>query len=130
MQLNTFFKNATLSVLLTMSLIVSGCNAERSQAKKLANEFMRSYLSDDTFSNRHFGKLDSTMTITDSVVTQLRERAESSGLFKTGIPYPDKAVPSTLYYISVDYTDCRQEERHLTFYFTRQLDDIVAVKGY
>ena len=110
--------------------VLTGCDPARSTAKSRAKVFMEAFLADGEMREKHYGKLDSTFQVTDSLLSLFRAYARSNALFKGEVAFDDAETTSPVYYLGLTYKDSQNDEHHLTFYFDKTLDNLLAVKGY
>ena len=110
--------------------VMSGCNPARSAAKKRAMTFTKTYLADSKMSDKHFGRLDSTYQVNDSLLALFRQHSQENGLFKGNVSFDNGEFTRPVYFLGLTYKDSRGEEHHLTFYYDKTLDNLLAVKGY
>ncbi|MBQ8046408.1 MAG: hypothetical protein IJ196_00580 [Prevotella sp.] len=110
-------------------LLTTGCNPQKSEAKKLATHFIKEYVNEDFARHTNFMKLDSTYYVTDSVIGNLRQQADTSRLFKTKIAYGDEPSTTLVYFLQAKLHDKDGEEHLLTFYYDLGITRLLAVKG-
>lgn len=117
--------------LLLVLLLLASCGKE-GDAKGMVDDFLDTYLVDNTRSDVRFSRLDSTKMITPERVMALREHMKTVKLFKPDVKYDDGEIPSTLYYIRVSYTKPaaggKVETYAQTFYFDREVERLIAFK--
>lgn len=81
---------------------------------------------------RNFGKIDSSSFISDSMVMDMREKANNLKLYKRGIKYTAGKLPNVYYFIRVTYnTQSGKGKKHKslqTFYFDKEITRIIAFK--
>lgn len=115
---------------LLFTLLMSGCNPERQQAKKVANRFMKECLAEPNVRNCRFSKLDSTFVLSDGMMEQMRASAQGNELFRSDLSFGDATISRPVYYISSTYDDPSGTSHRITFYFNQSLDEVLAVKAY
>lgn len=128
---HTFRLISFLSLFTLMAMtMLTGCNPARSTAKKRAKTFVKAYLADSELREQHFGKLDSTFQVGDSLLALFRQKARENELFKSDVSFDDAEATVPVYFLGLTYKDSQNEEHHLTFYYDKTLDNLLAVKGY
>lgn len=112
-------------------LLLASCGKE-GDAKSMVNDFLDTYLVDNTRSDVRFSRMDSTRLIPPERVMALREHMKTVKLFKPDVTYAEGDIPSTLYYIRVTYTkpsaDGKGKRYSQTFYFDPEVKRLVAFK--
>ena len=91
---------------------------------------MKAYLADSELREQHYGKLDSTFQVGDSLLALFRQKAQENELFKSDVSFDDAEVTVPVYFLGLTYKDSQNEEHHLTFYYDKTFDNLLAVKGY
>ena len=107
-------------------LLLASCG-QRYQAKGIVKDFVKAYATEE-IDITSFSDLDSTKVISDSLLQVMRLRAEKDTLFKD-IKLGSIPLSTTLLFIRMRYQlpgDTIEQSR--TFYFDRDLTDIVAFK--
>ena len=111
----------------TAVMAFSGCNEEKSAAKKLVRTFLKENLADQDYKIMSFSQLDSTMLISDSVFLQMKAKAASDVHFKKGFSLSDGAKPKKLMFIRVKYRTEKDTVIH-TFYFDEAFTQVLSFK--
>lgn len=85
--------------------LLSGCGRQH-KAESTVNDFVEANSAVEV-KVLHFGRLDSTVNVTDSLMGVMRQRAESSRNWKNGIVFaPYKQDPKRpLYYVPASYVE-------------------------
>ncbi len=121
----------TLCLAILAVVFFASCGKQH-QAKNMVEDFLDTHLVDNSRTNTHFSKLDSTRMISPEAVMALREHMKTVKLFKSDVTYSSDDVPRTLYYIRVSYdkkqTDGKVESYKQTFYFDKDIKHIIAYK--
>lgn len=106
--------------------ILTGCGQEQN-ARKVISSFLDENLSDPNFSDITYGKLDSTIYITDSIVQIMHQQADTMRAFKPKAPYMKGRVSEKLLFMTVKFK--QKDEKHAyTFYFDHKIQGILAFK--
>ncbi|WP_154655648.1 hypothetical protein [Xylanibacter oryzae] len=113
-------------------LLLSSCG-QQYKAKSLVNDFMEANVKDFSVINeKNFGKIDSSSFISDSMVMDMRKKANDLKLYKNGIKYTAGKLPDVYYFIRVTYnTQSGKGKTHKnlqTFYFDKEITRIIAFK--
>lgn len=125
---------AIYSIILAISLAVSVSSCDRqNKAESLVDDFMEANMKDASVANnKSYTKIDSTAYINDSIVTDMRSKANGLKLYRTNIKYAEGGIPKTIYYIRVSYLvdgkSDKMDKKKETFYFDRELTRIIAFK--
>src|SRR5574344_32129 len=125
---------AIYSIILAISLAVSVSSCDRQdKAESLVDDFMEANMKDASVANnKSYTKIDSTAYINDSIVTDMRSKANGLKLYRTNIKYEEGGIPKTIYYIRVSYLvdgkSDKMDKKKETFYFDRELTRIIAFK--
>ena len=119
----------TVACIMVATLLLIGCDAEESTAKKLVKDFLKENLVNNDFKVMSFSALDSTKHITDSVFKVMRAEAAQDKAFKKDIQFAEGPKTKKLYYIRIKYRldndTCLQ-----TFYLDDQLTRIVSFRNH
>lgn len=119
----------TVACIMVATLLLIGCDAEKSTAKKLVKDFLKENLVNNDFKVMSFSALDSTKHITDSVFKVMRAEAAQDKAFKKDIQFAEGPKTKKLYYIRIKYRldndTCLQ-----TFYFDDQLTRVVSFRNH
>ena len=119
----------TVACIMVATLLLIGCDAEKSTAKKLVKDFLKENLVNNDFKVMSFSALDSTKHITDSVFKVMRAEAAQDKAFKKDIQFAEGPKTKKLYYIRIKYRldndTCLQ-----TFYLDDQLTRIVSFRNH
>lgn len=82
--------------------------------------------------NENFSKIDSSNFISDNMIMDMREKANSLKLYKRGIKYSPGKLPEVYYYIMVRYNtpskNGKKQKNLQTFYFDKDFTRIIAFK--
>ena len=105
-------------------LLLASCG-QRYKAKGIVKDFVKEHATEE-IDITSFSDLDSTKVISDSLLQEMRLRAEKDTLFKD-VKLASIPLSTTLLYIRMRYgADSLNQSR--TFYFDRDLTGIVAFK--
>ena len=119
----------TVACIMVATLLLIGCDAEKSTAKKLVKDFLKENLVNNDFKVMSFSALDSTKHITDSVFKVMRAEAAQDKAFKKDIQFAEGLKTKKLYYIRIKYRldndTCLQ-----TFYLDDQLTRVVSFRNH
>ena len=119
----------TVACIMVATLLLIGCDAEKSTAKKLVKDFLKENLVNNDFKVMSFSALDSTKHITDSVFKVMRTEAAQDKAFKKDIQFAEGPKTKKLYYIRIKYRldndTCLQ-----TFYLDDQLTRVVSFRNH
>ena len=119
----------TVACIMVATLLLIGCDAEKSTAKKLVKDFLKENLVNNDFKVMSFSALDSTKHITDSVFKVMRAEAAQDKVFKKDIQFAEGPKTKKLYYIRIKYRldndTCLQ-----TFYLDDQLTRVVSFRNH
>ena len=119
----------TVAYIMVATLLLIGCDAEKSTAKKLVKDFLKENLVNNDFKVMSFSALDSTKHITDSVFKVMRAEAAQDKAFKKDIQFAEGPRTKKLYYIRIKYRldndTCLQ-----TFYLDDQLTRVVSFRNH
>lgn len=119
----------TVACIMVATLLLIGCDAEKSTAKKLVKDFLKENLVNNDFKVMSFSALDSTKHITDSVFKVMRAEAAQDKAFKKDIQFVEGPKTKKLYYIRIKYRldndTCLQ-----TFYLDDQLTRVVSFRNH
>jgi hypothetical protein len=119
----------TVACIMVATLLLIGCDAEKSTAKKLVKDFLKENLVNNDFKVMSFSALDSTKHITDSVFKVMRAEAAQDKAFKKDIQFDEGPKTKKLYYIRIKYRldndTCLQ-----TFYLDDQLTRVVSFRNH
>ncbi len=119
----------TVAYIMVATLLLIGCDAEKSTAKKLVKDFLKENLVNNDFKVMSFSALDSTKHITDSVFKVMRAEAAQDKAFKKDIQFAEGPKTKKLYYIRIKYRldndTCLQ-----TFYLDDQLTRVVSFRNH
>ena len=119
----------TVACIMVATLLLIGCDAEKSKAKKLVKDFLKENLVNNDFKVMSFSALDSTKHITDSVFKVMRAEAAQDKAFKKDIQFAEGPKTKKLYYIRIKYRldndTCLQ-----TFYLDDQLTRVVSFRNH
>ena len=119
----------TVACIMVATLLLIGCDAEKSTAKKLVKDFLKENLVNKDFKVMSFSALDSTKHITDSVFKVMRAEAAQDKAFKKDIQVAEGPKTKKLYYIRIKYRldndTCLQ-----TFYLDDQLTRVVSFRNH
>lgn len=119
----------TVACIMVATLLLIGCDAEKSTAKKLVKDFLKENLVNNDFKVMSFSSLDSTKHITDSVFKVMRAEAAQDKAFKKDIQFAEGPKTKKLYYIRIKYRldndTCLQ-----TFYLDDQLTRVVSFRNH
>ena len=119
----------TVACIMVGTLLLIGCDAEKSTAKKLVKDFLKENLVNNDFKVMSFSALDSTKHITDSVFKVMRAEAAQDKAFKKDIQFAEGPKTKKLYYIRIKYRldndTCLQ-----TFYLDDQLTRVVSFRNH
>ena len=119
----------TVACIMVATLLLIGCDAEKSTAKKLGKDFLKENLVNNDFKVMSFSALDSTKHITDSVFKVMRAEAAQDKAFKKDIQFAEGPKTKKLYYIRIKYRldndTCLQ-----TFYLDDQLTRVVSFRNH
>ena len=119
-------KQSLIALMFLSAAILTGCGQERN-AKKVISNFLNENLNDPDFSDISYGKLDSTIFITDSIVQIMHQQADTMHAFKPKAPYMKGRVSEKLLFMTVKFK--QKGERHAyTFYFDRGVQEVLAFK--
>lgn len=116
--------------LVAAALVLAACG-QRYRAKQLVDDFMEQNMTEEP-SGVSYSKLDSTRYLTPQAVGAMRRAVGSIPSYRSGIGYPEGALPACVYYIKVSYDlpgASGQKQRHSqTFYFDREASRVIAFK--
>lgn len=119
----------TVACIMVATLLLIGCDAEKSTAKKLVKDFLKENLVNNDFKVMSFSALDSTKHITDSVFKVMRAEAAQDKAFKKDIQFAEGPKTKKLYYIRIKYRldndTCLQ-----TFYLDDLLTRVVSFRNH
>ena len=107
-------------------LLLASCGRQH-QAKGIVKDFVKAYATEEIDINS-FSDLDSTKVISDSLLQEIRLRAEKDTLFKD-VKLGSIPLSTTLLFIRMRYQlsgDTLEQSR--TFYFDKDLTGIIAFK--
>ena len=119
----------SVACIMVATLLLIGCDAEKSTAKKLVKDFLKENLVNNDFKVMSFSALDSTKHITDSVFKVMRAEAAQDKAFKKDIQFAEGPKTKKLYYIRIKYRldndTCLQ-----TFYLDDHLTRVVSFRNH
>ena len=119
----------TVACIMVATMLLIGCDAEKSTAKKLVKDFLKENLVNNDFKVMSFSSLDSTKHITDSVFKVMRAEAAQDKAFKKDIQFAEGPKTKKLYFIRIKYRldndTCLQ-----TFYLDDQLTRVVSFRNH
>ena len=78
----------TLS-LFCAAILMTGCGSGNKE-EKLVSDFLNKNLKENNISQVTFSEVDSTSHVSDSVIGIMRNDAERSGLFRSGLKYAER----------------------------------------
>ena len=105
-------------------LLLASCG-QRYEAKQLVKAFVKKHATEE-IDISSFSELDSTKVISDSLLQEMRLRAQKDTLFKN-VELGSIPLSTTLLYIRMRYgADSLNQSR--TFYFDKDLTSIIAFK--
>jgi hypothetical protein len=110
-----------------LALLLFASCGQRYQAKQLVKDFVKEHATEE-IDISSFSDLDSTKVISDSLLQEMRQRAEKDTFFKD-VKLGSIPLSTTLLYIRMRYQlpgDTLEQSR--TFYFDKDLTGIVAFK--
>ena len=113
-------------ILGVLALLLTSCG-QRYEAKQLVKAFVKEHATEE-IDISSFSDLDSTKVISDSLLQEMRQRAEKDTFFKD-VKLGSVPQSTTLLYIRMRYQlpgDTLEQSR--TFYFDKNLTGIVAFK--
>lgn len=120
-------KRGYVIAMLMAAVFCVGCGAQH-DAKRLVSGFLDANLKSADISGVSYGRLDSTFYITDSIVTVLRQQADTMKAFKRGIKYDAAKKPDgKLLYMKVSFKQDNEKQAY-TFYLDHSLQQVVAFK--
>ena len=105
-------------------LLLASCGRQH-QAKGIVKDFVKAYATEEIDINS-FSDLDSTKVISDSLLQEIRQRAQKDTRFKD-VKLGSIPLSTTLLYIRMRYQK-DTTELSKTFYFDKDLSAIVAFK--
>lgn len=115
-------------IILSAPILLATSCGQQYKAKRLAEDFMKSNLRDATQLNvTKLSSLDSTKVLNDSIVSDLRQRAERAPHYKRGIAYAPGTVARKLFLSRVSY-ELGGKRHQDTYYFNDSLTRVVAFK--
>lgn len=115
-----------VAVLASLSTLTFTSCYDNHEAKELVKEFLDNNLKNQDYTAEYFSKVDSTFVISDSVLNDMRNKAQSSGLFKS-LKFGDRGNSRRLNYIKVRYVNGNDTIKQ-TFYFDNMTTCVVGVK--
>lgn len=119
-------KQSLIALMFLSAAILTGCGQEQN-AKKVISNFLNENLNDPDFSDISYGKLDSTIYITDSIVQVMHQQADTMHAFKPKVPYMKGRDSDKLLFMTVKFK--QKDEKHTyTFYFDHKIQGILAFK--
>ncbi len=105
-------------------LLLASCG-QRYEAKQLVKAFVKEHATEE-IDISSFSDLDSTKVISDSLLQEMRQRAQKDTLFKD-VSFTTERTSPTLLFIRMRYgADSLNQSR--TFYFDKDLTSIIAFK--
>lgn len=108
----------TLS-LFCAAILMTGCGSGNKE-EKLVSDFLNKNLKENNISQVTFSEVDSTSHVSDSVIGIMRNDAERSGLFRSGLKYTERTKGQKLHFISVSYTASNGKRMRHTFYLDKK----------
>lgn len=117
----------TLS-LFCAAILMTGCGSENKE-EKLVSDFLNKNLKENNISQVTFSEVDSTSHVSDSVIGIMRNDAERSGLFRSGLKYAERTKGQKLHFISVSYTASNGKRMRHTFYLDKKADNVICIKN-
>lgn len=120
-------RNGLTVALLTavLTLTVTSCYDNR-EAKELVKEFLDNNLKNQDYTAEYFSHVDSTFVISDSVLNDMCDKAQASGLFKP-LKFGDRGNSRRLNFMRVRYVSGNDTIKQ-TFYFDDKTTCVVGVK--
>ena len=117
----------TLSLFCT-AILMTGCGSGNKEVK-LVSDFLNKNLKENNISQVTFSEVDSTSHVSDSVIGIMRNDAERSGLFRSGLKYAERTKGQKLHFISVSYTASNGKRMRHTFYLDKKADNVICIKN-
>ena len=117
----------TLS-LFCAAILMTGCG-NGNKEEKLVSDFLNKNLKENNISQVTFSEVDSTSHVSDSVIGIMRNDAERSGLFRSGLKYAERTKGQKLHFISVSYTASNGKRMRHTFYLDKKADNVICIKN-
>lgn len=117
----------TLS-LFCAAILMTGCGCGNKE-EKLVSDFLNKNLKETNISQVTFSEVDSTSHVSDSVIGIMRNDAERSGLFRSGLKYAERTKGQKLHFISVSYTASNGKRMRHTFYLDKKADNVICIKN-
>lgn len=117
----------TLS-LFCAAILMTGCSSGNKE-EKLVSDFLNKNLKENNISQVTFSEVDSTSHVSDSVIGIMRNDAERSGLFRSGLKYAERTKGQKLHFISVSYTASNGKRMRHTFYLDKKADNVICIKN-
>ena len=109
----------SLYIIIGLALLLFASCGRQQQAKSIVKDFVKQHLHEDV-SYLDFSDVDSTQTISDSLIQVLHQRAGKT------ISYQQR-MGQTLFYIRAKYLSDK-DTLSTTFYLDRDLQGVVAFK--
>ncbi len=120
-------KHILYLILCSAVLLATSCG-QQYKAKRIAEDFMKSNLKDATrLKVTKLTSLDSTKVLSDSVISDLRQRAENTSHYKRGITYSPGGMTKKLLLSRVSY-ELNGKRHQDTYYFDDSMTRVVAFK--
>lgn len=117
----------TLS-LFCAAILMTACGSGNKE-EKLVSDFLNKNLKENNISQVTFSEVDSTSHVSDSVIGIMRNDAERSGLFRSGLKYAERTKGQKLHFISVSYTASNGKRMRHTFYLDKKADNVICIKN-
>lgn len=117
----------TLSLFCAAILMTGCCSGNKEE--KLVSDFLNKNLKENNISQVTFSEVDSTSHVSDSVIGIMRNDAERSGLFRSGLKYAERTKGQKLHFISVSYTASNGKRMRHTFYLDKKADNVICIKN-
>ena len=112
-------------LLISIGLLLLASCGQRYEAKQLVKSFVKEHAT-EKIDISSFSDLDSTKVISDSLLQEMRQRAQKDTLFKN-VELGSIPLSTTLLFIRMRYgADSLNQSR--TFYFDKDLTSIIAFK--
>ena len=120
-------RKAIIFIFAGMLLLVA-CG-QRHTAKSSIEQFLSENLQQpDDMTILHFGRIDSTRIISDSIIYNMRESTSKLKYFNKGINYAERTSNQSLLFIRTSYI-IGKDTLESTFYMDKTTQEVVAFKS-
>lgn len=117
-----------LIIITALVLLTASCSQQH-KAESLVKEYMKAHLKDaESLTIVEFSDIDSTKSISDSLLSRIQERARACKHYQANLPFAPSPASKKLIFSRVAYK-LNGEEHTDTYYMDENLEGVVAVKN-